>query len=164
MKPIDTPPNRLLVSCWVIKNAIKLFSEMNTELMDGNPDEGIYKTMFDAVMSVKGVSNPHRARIRKIASHWDIDLDIEVDAEMTVHNAHEITSKVEKSVRTAIPDVYDIMVHVEPAGHSGHHEKEQFGLRESDVDSAEEMTEETIERAETNQREHHNKKKIWHNI
>lgn len=149
--PLLDPVTAFLVSAWVIKNAVKIFAEMNTELMDGNPDEGVYKVMFDAVMSVKGVSNPHRARIRKIASHWDIDLDIEVDAGMTVHDAHEISNNVEKAVRHAIPDVYDIMVHVEPAGHSGHHDKEQYGLKESDVDTPEEMMEEQIERAEQNQ-------------
>lgn len=146
--PLLDPLTALLVSFWVIRNAIKIFAEMNTELMDGNTDETLYKTMFDAVMSVDGVSNPHRARIRKIASHWDIDLDIEVDAHMTVHDAHEIANKVERAVRNAIPDVYDIMVHVEPAGHSGHHSREQFGLRESDVDSPSEMIEEEIMRSE----------------
>lgn len=149
--PVLDSITALLVSAWVIKNAAKIFFEMNTELMDGNPDEGVYKTMFDAVMSVKGVSNPHRGRIRKIASHWDIDLDIEVDANMSVHDAHEIASQVEHAVRHAIPDVYDIMVHVEPAGHSGHHDREQFGLRESDVDSPAEMAEEEIERSQSNQ-------------
>jgi cation diffusion facilitator family transporter len=150
--PLLDPVTAFLVSIWVIKNAGKIFVEMNTELMDGNNDEGIYKTMFDAVMSVKGVSNPHRARIRKIASHWDIDLDIEVDAELTVHTAHEITNRVEKAVRRVIPDVYDIMVHVEPAGHGGHHAREQFGLKESDVDTPEEMMEEEIERSENSEK------------
>jgi cation diffusion facilitator family transporter len=149
--PLLDPVTALLVSGWVIKNAAKIFAEMNTELMDGNQDEGIYKIMFDAVMSVKGVSNPHRARIRKIASHWDIDLDIEVNADMTVHNAHEIANHVEQAVRKVIPDVYDIMVHVEPAGHSSHHAREQFGLKEADVDTPEELVEEEIERSENNQ-------------
>ncbi|MCK9171023.1 MAG: cation diffusion facilitator family transporter [Treponema sp.] len=155
--PLLDPVTALLVGSWVVKNAVKIFAEMNMELMDGNPDEGVYKIMFDAVMSVKGVSNPHRARIRKIASHWDIDLDIEVDAGLTVHNAHEIANRVEKAVRQTIPDVYDIMVHVEPAGHSDHHDREQFGLKESDVDTPEEMIEEEIERSENNQNCRHRK-------
>jgi cation diffusion facilitator family transporter len=149
--PLLDPVTALLVSAWVIKNAVTIFAEMNTELMDGNLNKDVYKMMFDAVMSVKGVSNPHRARIRKLASHWDIDLDIEVDARMTVHDAHEIANNVEKAVRGVIPDVYDIMVHVEPAGHGGHHDREQFGLKESDVDSPEEMLEEEIVRSELNQ-------------
>ncbi|MBO5137237.1 MAG: cation transporter [Spirochaetaceae bacterium] len=118
---------------WVIKNAIEIFLQMNLELMDGTQDKELYQTLFNAIKSVPGVSNPHRARIRKIASRWDIDLDIEVDATMTVHDAHEIAEKVELAVRKAIPDVYDIMVHIEPAGHGDHHPTEEFGLSESDI-------------------------------
>lgn len=120
----------LAVSLWVIKNAIKIFMAINTELMDGNSQRELYTTLFTAVKDVEGVSNPHRARIRKIGSRWDIDLDIEVDASLTVHNAHIITEKAELAIRNAIPDVYDIMVHIEPAGHSKHHRTEQYGLSE----------------------------------
>lgn len=131
--PILDPIAALLVSLWVIKNAIKIFLEMNTELMDGNTDNTLYKTLFEAIKSVKGVQNPHRARIRKIASRWDIDLDIEVDANMTVHEAHEIAEQVEHAIREKILNVYDIMVHIEPAGHKDHHPVEQFGLSETDM-------------------------------
>ena len=129
--PALDPVTALLVSAWVIKNAVAIFSDMNTELMDGNTDRGIYKRLFDAASSVPGVSHPHRARIRKIASRWDMDLDIEVDGKMSVAAAHEIARQVEGAVRRAIPDVYDIMVHVEPQGMSD--ENEQYGLDESDV-------------------------------
>jgi len=152
-QPILDPVIALLVSIWVIRNAVHLIRQINLELMDGNNDQGLYKKLFDAVMTVPGVSNPHRARIRKIASRWDIDLDIEVNANMTVHSAHEIANKVERAVRSAIPDVYDIMVHIEPAGHSGHHEMEQYGLRESDVDTPAEMEEENIERSQKAQKD-----------
>lgn len=129
--PALDPVTALLVGAWVIKNAIAIFSDMNTELMDGNTDREIYMRLFDAASSVKGVSHPHRARIRKIASYWDIDLDIEVAADMRVSTAHEIACEVENAVRKAIPDVYDIMVHVEPAGLND--ENEQYGLDENDV-------------------------------
>lgn len=129
------PIAAFLVSLWIIKNAVSIFLEINTELMDGNTNKEIYTELFDAVKCVPGVSNPHKARIRKIASRWDIDLDIEVDEKSTVHEAHELSQKVEKAVRQAIPDVYDIVIHVEPAGHTRHHPAEQFGLKESDVNS-----------------------------
>ncbi|MBQ9494124.1 MAG: cation transporter [Treponema sp.] len=132
-KPIFDPLTALLVGTWVIKNAIEIFSDTNTELMDGNTNEEMYRRMFDAVRSVQGVSHPHRARIRKIASRWDIDLDIEVDANMTVYEAHEIANNVEKAVHAAISDIYDIMVHIEPAGRAVQDTDEQYGVTETDV-------------------------------
>ena len=116
-----------------MKNAISIFMEMNLELMDGNHDKELYRKLFNAVRTVEGVSNPHRVRIRKIAARWDIDMDIEVDPHISLHDAHELSEQVELAVRKAIPDVYDIVVHMEPAGHGDHHSEEQFGLSESDL-------------------------------
>lgn len=133
--PVIDPVVAFLVGLWVLKNAVSLFMEMNLELMDGNQDKELYRNLFAAVRTVEGVSNPHRVRIRKIASRWDIDMDVEMAPHISLHDAHEIAVQVEQAVRQAIPDVYDIMVHMEPEGHSGHHPEEQYGLSESDLEA-----------------------------
>ena len=121
----------LLVSVWVMKSALSIFKEQNLELMDGTADDELYKSLFAAVHAVPGAGNPHRARIRKMASTWDIDLDIEVDEHLSVREAHNIAEQVEKSIRQYIPEVYDIMVHIEPRGEGEH--SEQFGLSAKDI-------------------------------
>lgn len=128
-QPLLDPIVALLVGFWVIKNALGIFKQINLELMDGNVDNSLYKKLFDAAASVKGVTNPHRARIRKMASFFDIDLDIEVDPNLSVYDAHELSEQVEENVRAAIPEVYDIVIHVEPAGSDNHQPQEKFGLR-----------------------------------
>ncbi len=133
--PILDPAVAFLVGLWVLRNAISIFMEMNLELMDGSHDKELYRKLFDAVRTVEGVSNPHRVRIRKIAARWDIDMDIEVDPHISLHDAHELSEQVEAAVRKAIPDVYDIVVHMEPAGHGDHHSEEQYGLSEADLQS-----------------------------
>ena len=120
-----------LVGLWVVKTAIGIFVEINTELMDGGSSRAEYKTLFEAVHSVSGVGNPHRARIRKVAGLWDIDLDIEVDGKLSVCQAHEIATRVENAVRERLESVYDIMVHVEPAGDEGNQKNEGYGLSEA---------------------------------
>ncbi len=129
--PFLDPLTALLVGLWVMKSAVGIFMEQNLELMDGNANDELYKSLFLAVKSVPGAVNPHRARIRKMASAWDIDLDIEVDGNLTVRQAHNIAGQVEKEIRVQIADVYDIMVHVEPAGDGEH--AEQFGLSAKDL-------------------------------
>jgi cation diffusion facilitator family transporter len=44
----------LLVSLWVMKSAVGIFREQNLELMDGNADDELYRTLFEAVHSVEG--------------------------------------------------------------------------------------------------------------
>jgi cation diffusion facilitator family transporter len=120
----------LLVSLWVIKNAFGIFLGANTELMDGGSPVEQYQQVFDAVHSVAGAGNPHRTRMRRIAGFWDIDLDIEVDAGLSVREAHHIASEVETAIRERLGEVFDIMVHIEPAGDSGNELNEGYGLKE----------------------------------
>jgi cation diffusion facilitator family transporter len=114
--PILDPIIALAVSIWIVKTAAGIFINVNTELMDGTTDSGLYQSIFDAVGSVKGAGNPHRARIRKIANMYDVDLDIEVASNLTVAAAHEIAVAVERAIRQKIDNVFDVMVHVEPEG------------------------------------------------
>jgi len=129
--PILDPIIALAVALWVMRSAFEIFREQNLELMDGNADVEQYRVLFDAVKSIPQAGNPHRARIRKMAASWDIDLDIEVDGSLTVSEAHEIAETVEQAIRNRIPDVYDIMIHIEPQGQGQH--TEQFGLSAQDI-------------------------------
>lgn len=131
--PILDPIIALLVGLWVIKNAAKLFLQVNFELMDGNADNSLYQKLFSAVSCVQGVHNPHKARIRKMASLFDIDLDIEVDPNMSVYDAHEKAEQVEEAIREVIPEAYDILIHIEPLGSDSHQREEKYGLKPEDM-------------------------------
>ena len=120
-----------LVGVWVIKNAVGIFLEANKELMDGATADESYRLLFEAVRSVPGAGNPHRTRMRRIAGFWDIDLDIEVDPLLTIQEAHDIASKVENAVKSRLEGIFDIMVHVEPAGNK---QAEGYGLTEEYFD------------------------------
>jgi divalent metal cation (Fe/Co/Zn/Cd) transporter len=49
-----------------------------------------------------------------------------VNPQITITQAHEIAGAVEKSIESSIDNVYDILVHVEPAGECQTDEK--FGV------------------------------------
>jgi cation diffusion facilitator family transporter len=117
----------ILIGLWIIRTAVGIFLETNLELMDGSSSTEPYRVIVDAVNSVKGAANPHRARMRRIAGFWDIDCDIEVDPKCTVLEAHSIASRVEDEIKRRLENVYDIMIHVEPRGDDS---AETFGLSE----------------------------------
>lgn len=123
----------LFVGLWVIKAAFGIFMETNQELMDGTKDTELYGAVFAAVHSIPGTFHPHKARMRRIAGLWDIDIDIEVDPEMSVRDAHSIACQVEKAIKERVDGVYDIVVHIEPVGEAEKHEKESYGLSEESV-------------------------------
>jgi cation diffusion facilitator family transporter len=123
----------IAVSCWVIKAAVGIFLEVNSELMDGGSPPERYKDVFDAVRSVPGALNPHRARIRRIAGFYDINIDIEVAGNLSVYEAHHVACKVEAAIRAKLEDaVYDIMIHVEPKDDPANRD-EGYGLSEKEL-------------------------------
>lgn len=130
--PIVDSIMALLVGLWVMRSALGIFREANDEIMDGKADPALYHAVFDAVRSVQHTGNPHRVRVRKLASLYDIDLDIEIDGNKTVSEAHELAQSVERAIKRRIDGVYDIVVHIEPAG-GGEHD-EQYGLNEQRLD------------------------------
>jgi len=119
-----------LVALWILKNAVEIFMEANTELMDGTNSREPYMEIFAAIARVPSVDNPHRVRLRRIGSMLIIDLDIEVDPSMTVYESHKIALNVEKAIKESLPDVYDVIVHIEPLENV---EDEKFGLTARDV-------------------------------
>lgn len=113
--PILDSITGLVISLFIIKSSIGIFMDSNVELMDGVKDVNVYNKIFEAVEKVPGAGNLYL-----------ITLDIEVDPQMTLMRAHEIADEVEKSIEDSIDNVYDILVHVEPAGKCQTDEK--FGI------------------------------------
>lgn len=121
----------LIISGFIMVSAFKIFMKTNIDLMDGIDDPELYKALFEAVRKVKGACNPHRVRARKIGNHYMVNLDIEVNAFLSIKEAHDIAREVEESIKSDLNNVYDVMVHVEPLGNK--EEDEKFGLTESDI-------------------------------
>jgi len=121
----------LFLGGFIMFEAFKIFLKTNIELMDGIDDTQLYCQLFEAVNLVEGAYNPHRVRARKIGSHYMVNLDIEVDPDLPVREAHKIAQEVEKSIKSNLKNIYDVMVHIEPMGNFERDEK--FGIKESDI-------------------------------
>ena len=106
----------LIVSIWIVKVAVQIFLKTNVELMDGIKDNKIYNIIFKAIDSVEGVTNPHRVVVRNVGHKLKIGADIEVDGNMSLQEAHELSNKVEESIRSKIDNLFDVTIHVEPIG------------------------------------------------
>lgn len=121
----------LAVSLWIIRIALSIFMETSVELMDSIDDKEMYKKIFQAAEKVDGVENPHKMRIRKMNRYYAVDLDIEVDAKLTVKEGHDIALKIDEEIKKSVQNIYDVMIHIEPSG-AGEH-KEQYGLNKDDL-------------------------------
>lgn len=120
----------ILISLFIMYSGFRIFMKSNIDLMDGIDNTEVYSRLFESVHSVEGAHHPHRVRARKIGHYYMVNLDIEVDPDLSVKEAHDIARNVEISIRTNMKKIYDVMVHVEPLGNS---EEEEFGITEKDI-------------------------------
>ena len=67
-------------------------------------------------MQVSGVLGVEKCMGRKTGLQYHIDLHVEVDPMTTVAESHNIATEVRAHLRSQVPAVADVLVHVEPHG------------------------------------------------
>jgi len=120
-----------LISFFIMYEGFRIFMKSNIDLMDGIDNTKVYDRLFESIHSVEGAHNPHRVRARKIGHYYMINLDIEVDPDLSVKEAHDIAKNVENSIKSNLRNIYDVMVHVEPLGNL--EEDEKYGITETEI-------------------------------
>ncbi|MDR1652860.1 MAG: cation diffusion facilitator family transporter [Prevotellaceae bacterium] len=130
-KPVLDSITGIIISLFILKTSVSIFLDSNAELMDSVADTAVYDFVFDAVDATEGACNPHRVRIRTKGGMYLISLDIEADGNCSLYEAHKIASQTEENIRQRLENVYDIRIHVEPAGTV--HTDEKFGVERKRV-------------------------------
>lgn len=97
-------------------NGARLLRPALNELMDAAPDPSVVKQIGSIASGIAGVHRVEKCMVRKVGHHYFVDMHIELDPLMTVQRAHNIAHDVKDLVREKLPAVYDVLVHIEPAG------------------------------------------------
>lgn len=72
------------------------------------------KKIESIVMSIKGVQACHKIRTRGREDDIYVDLHVQVSPAMHVDKAHRISYEIEGTIKASIPEVTDVVVHIEP--------------------------------------------------
>ena len=105
-----------LFACAIIGyNGLLIFWPSLSDLMDTAPPKNIQEQVRNASLSVEGVEETEQCRVRKMGLEYYVDLHVKVNGAMTVKEGHGIAHKVKDAVRQAVPEVADVLVHIEPA-------------------------------------------------
>jgi divalent metal cation (Fe/Co/Zn/Cd) transporter len=81
----------------------------------GNGQKSVWKLVKDIAEGTSGSRGVHNIHVQRIGDKLCVDLHLEVSANMTVKQAHEISEQVERKIKTANSDVSEITVHIESA-------------------------------------------------
>jgi len=104
----------LFASAFIIYNAYAIFRPALSEIMDEAPPAVLAEQVRDIALNVAGVSGLDKCLIRKMGSYYFVDLHVLVPAQLTVRKGHTIAHEVKDAVRQRMPQVTDVLVHIEP--------------------------------------------------
>ena len=83
------------------------------ELTDAAPPELLEKVRQIA-LTVPGVVDVEQVLARKSGTQYLMDMHLHVPGHMSVHDAHNLSGKVKGAIREALPEVRNVLIHVEP--------------------------------------------------
>ncbi|MDF1512891.1 MAG: cation-efflux pump [Anaerolineae bacterium] len=84
-----------------------------TETLQLPGKQMVYVDTIQAAAANLGME-AHNLLLYKIDGHFEAEFHVEVDAGLTLKSAHDMVSALESRVKKALPDVVDIIVHIEP--------------------------------------------------
>lgn len=102
------------ISIAIIVVAVKMALPSLEELLEASLPEYIENDILSAASSVKGVVDIHELKTRRNGVSFIIDAHVVVDPDMTVVQAHDIATEVEKTLRGMYGPETQISIHIEP--------------------------------------------------
>ena len=105
----------LIVAMIVLTVSYRLGKKSFDALIDRAP-KGLHERVESIVNEIPEVIKFHDIKVRASGPYKFVDLNIHVDKNMTIDQAHEISHMVEEAISSKIKNV-KVMVHTEPESH-----------------------------------------------
>jgi len=106
----------LIVTIFIARTGVRIAVNSMHDLVDTEQDPKLLAQCEKIALQVPMVVNAHRIRSRRYGPHIWLDIDIEVDPDMTVAHAHDIAHETKELILKEIAFIADVQVHIEPVG------------------------------------------------
>jgi cation diffusion facilitator family transporter len=103
-----------LLAAIMITLGLQAIRENLHQLLDRAPEDERFDRVRAAALRVPGVRGVEKLRIQQAGPDAHVDIDIEVDPELSVAAAHVIAQHVRAEIQAEWPFVLEVVVHVEP--------------------------------------------------
>lgn len=104
----------LLASLFIVYNAYLIFRPALGEIMDEHLHDDIIDEIRIQCATIEGVIATEKCKVRKMGMHYIVDLHVIVQKDLTVFEGHQIAHNVKDTLMNDIPDIADILIHIEP--------------------------------------------------
>ena len=95
-------------------NGVRLLRPAVQDLMDRAPHPELFLQVERAALDVSDVRSVEKLRIRRVGTNFYVDLHVQAEPELSLHEAHIVSGKVKSCIRTTVASVVGVLVHMEP--------------------------------------------------
>lgn len=104
-----------LAACAVIAfNGVRLVLAAINDIMDSAAPGETQNAVRKVAKETQGVVNVEKCRVRKSGLGVLLDIHVVVDGDITVRKGHDIAHQVQNRLHKAMPEIRDVVVHIEP--------------------------------------------------
>jgi cation diffusion facilitator family transporter len=104
----------LAASGIILWNGWRIVRPAAAELLDRSPDDAVLDRVDRAARSVDQVRATEKLRVRTMGTQFLVELHVQSDPQLSLRDAHVVSGKVKTAIRAALPNVRDVLVHMEP--------------------------------------------------
>lgn len=104
----------VIICLFVIKVAYDIFKDAVDKMVDKSCDEDTIKKIEDIIYENKEVVKIDDLKTRQFGNRYYIDVEISVDKNMSVLNAHDVAQNVHDDIENRLPSTKHCMIHVNP--------------------------------------------------
>lgn len=110
-----------LIGIYIIVIAVKLAAPNLSELLEASLPDIVQQEIIAIASAVPGVNNLHDLKTRRSGSAYIIDAHIFVNPDITIVEAHNISTNVEEAIRSRFGQDTQINIHIEPDTDTSQH-------------------------------------------
>lgn len=113
--PIMDPIASLVICLFIEKASYDIFVDAIDKMVDKACDDEVEELLKECALAQDGVLGVDLLHTRVFANKIYVDIEIRVDGEKKLREAHGIAERVHDAIEQSFPKVKHIMVHVNPA-------------------------------------------------
>lgn len=104
----------LVAAAIIAINATLLLQTALGDLMDRAPGATLQSVVSTAALATPGVLAIEKLKIRKTGTAYFVDIHVQAEPSMTLHDAHILSGIVKSAIRHRIPAAAGVLIHMEP--------------------------------------------------
>jgi cation diffusion facilitator family transporter len=108
----------LFASGFILYNSYLIFRPALGEIMDEHLNDDLIAEIRRVSYQVDGIIDTEKCFIRKAGMKYHVDLHAIVDANISVKEGHELAHNLKDVLRSKIPELGQMLIHVEPHKYS----------------------------------------------